>query len=174
MNSNEIIKQLGVNAKKASDQLAHINIDKKNKALENLKEDLKSLSPELIKVNKKDIDNANTMKLSSAMIDRLTLSDNRIGEMASNLNEIIKLKDPVGIVLSEWKRPNGLHIKKISVPIGVIGIIYESRLNVTVDASAIAVKAGNSVILRCGKDSFYSSQKLCIIINNAFSKASYR
>jgi len=83
----------------------------------------------------------------------------------------MKLKDPVGIVLSEWKRPNGLHIKKISVPIGVIGIIYESRPNVTIDASAIAVKAGNSVILRCGKDSFYSSQKLCIIINNAFSKA---
>ena len=85
--------------------------------------------------------------------------------LANCLDEIINLKDPVGIVLSEWNRPNGLNIKKVSVPLGVIGIIYESRPNVTVDASAIAIKAGNSVILRGGKDSFHSSQKLNEIIN---------
>ena len=111
------------------------------------------------------------MKLSSSLIDRLTLNEDRIDNMIRSLNEIINLKDPVGIVLSEWDRPNGLHIKKITVPIGVLGIIYESRPNVAVDASAIAIKAGNAVILRGGKDSFFSSQKLNEIINNAFSKA---
>ena len=91
--------------------------------------------------------------------------------MIKSLDEIIGLKDPVGIILSEWDRPNGLNIQKITVPLGVIGIIYESRPNVTVDASAIAVKAGNAVILRGGKDCFHSSQKLNKIINDAFSKA---
>jgi len=125
----------------------------------------------IISRTKKDLDNAHLMKLSSSMIDRLTLNEDRIDNMIKSLKEIINLKDPVGIILSEWDRPNGLHIKKITVPIGVIGIIYESRPNVTVDASAIAIKAGNAVILRGGKDSFHSSQKLNKIINNSFSKA---
>ena len=89
--------------------------------------------------------------------------------LANCLDEIINLKDPTGSVLSEWNRPNGLHIKKISVPLGVIGIIYESRPNVTVDASAIAIKAGNAVLLRGGKASFHSSQKLNEIINKSFA-----
>ena len=169
--SSSIIKQLGINAKNAASKLINIQAEKKNEALDYLKRDLKSLSSEIIKVNKKDINNAHAIKLSSAMIDRLTLNEEKINSMISSLEEIINLKDPVGIVLSEWSRPNGLNIQKITVPIGVIGIIYESRPNVTVDASAIAVKAGNAVILRGGKDSFHSSQKLGEIINNAFSKA---
>ena len=171
MNLNKIIKNIGINAKEASGKLANTNNEKKNEALDNLRQDLKLFSSELIKINKKDLDNAHLMKLSSSMIDRLTLNEDRIDNMIRSLKEIINLKDPVGIILSEWDRPNGLHIKKITVPIGVIGIIYESRPNVTVDASAIAIKAGNAVILRGGKDSFYSSQKLNKIINNAFSKA---
>ena len=91
--------------------------------------------------------------------------------MALGLDEIINLKDPVGKILSEWERPNGLKIKKISVPLGVIGIIYESRPNVTVDASAIAIKAGNAVILRGGKDSFHTSHKLSKLINDTFNNA---
>jgi len=169
--SSSRIKQLGINAKNAASKLTNIQSEKKNEALGYLKRDLKSLSSKIIKVNKKDIKNAHAMKLSSAMIDRLTLNEEKINSMISSLEEIINLKDPVGIVLSEWSRPNGLNIQKITVPIGVIGIIYESRPNVTVDASAIAVKAGNAVILRGGKDSFHSSQKLGEIINNAFSKA---
>ena len=169
--SSSRIKQLGINAKNAASKLTNIQAEIKNKALDYLKRDLKSLSSKIIKVNKKDIKNAHAMKLSSAMIDRLTLNEEKINSMISSLEEIINLKDPVGIVLSEWSRPNGLNIQKITVPIGVIGIIYESRPNVTVDASAIAVKAGNAVILRGGKDSFHSSQKLGEIINNAFSKA---
>jgi len=170
--SNSVIEKLGINAKIAAEKLSNTHNDKKNKALEYLKEDLKLLASELIKINKADIENAHSMKLSSAMIDRLTLNDQRIESMIASLDEIINLKDPVGIILSEWNRPNGLNIQKITVPLGVIGIIYESRPNVTVDASAIAVKAGNAVILRGGKDSFHSSQKLNKIINNAFSKAS--
>ena len=171
MNSVEIIKQLGINAKKAAAELANIHNEQKNEALYNLKEDLTKFSSEIIEINNKDIENAYAMKLSSALIDRLTLNEERINGMVNCLDEIINLKDPTGIVLSEWKRPNGLHIKKVSVPLGVIGIIYESRPNVSVDASAIAIKAGNSVILRGGKDSFYSSLKLNEIINKSFAKA---
>tara|TARA_B100001123_G_scaffold443925_1_gene591375 strand:- start:575 stop:1813 length:1239 start_codon:yes stop_codon:yes gene_type:complete len=166
-----MIQQIGINAKKASEKLANIDSNKKNNALNNLKKDLKLFASDLIKTNQKDIDNAHKIKLSSSMIERLTLNDQKIENMIRALEEIINLKDPVGIILSKWNRPNGLHIQKISVPIGVIGIIYESRPNVTVDASAIAIKAGNAVILRSGKDSFYSSQKLNKIINYAFSKA---
>ena len=171
MNSVEIIKQLGINAKKAAAELANTNNEQKNKALYNLKENLIKFSSEIIQINNKDIENAYAMKLSSALIDRLTLNEDRINGMVNCLDEIINLKDPTGIVLSEWDRPNGLHIQKVSVPLGVIGIIYESRPNVTVDASAIAIKAGNSVILRGGKDSFHSSLKLNEIINQSFSKA---
>ena len=171
MNSFETIKQLGINAKKAAAELANIRNEQKNNALFNLKEDLKNFSSEIIQINNKDIENAYAMKLSSALIDRLTLNEDRINSMVNCLDEIINLKDPTGIVLSEWDRPNGLHIQKVSVPLGVIGIIYESRPNVTVDASAIAIKAGNSVILRGGKDSFHSSQKLNEIINQSFAKA---
>jgi len=171
MNSVEIIKQLGVNAKRAATELANIHNKKKNNALNNLKGDLKKFSSEIIQINNKDVENAYTMKSSPAMIDRLTLNEDRINDMVNCLDKIINLKDPTGIVLSEWDRPNGLHIQKVSVPLGVIGFIYESRPNVTVDASAIAIKAGNSIILRGGKDCFHSSQKLNEIINKSFAKA---
>jgi len=134
MNTKNSIKDLGVRAKKAAGLLANISNDQKNKALNNLKKNLEFYSNELIEINKKDIDNAHTMKLSVAMIDRLTLNQDRIKGMMKSLDDIMNLQNPVGKILSEWERPNGLHIKKISVPLGVIGIIYESRPNVTVDA----------------------------------------
>ena len=171
MSSDISVKELGINAKIAASKLALIDNDKKNHALKLLIEALDSNFNELIDVNNKDVKNAHSMNLSSAMIDRLTLNKSRIDGMISSLNEIINLKDPVGNILSEWKRPNGLLIKKITVPIGVIGMIYESRPNVAVDASAIAIKAGNAIILRGGKDSFNSSQKLNEIINKCFLKA---
>jgi len=165
------ILNMGIQAKKAANLLANISGEKKNLALEELKKNLNIFSNEIIEVNKKDIENAHKMKLSSAIIDRLTLSSDRILGMIQSLDEIIKIKNPVGHLISEWDRPNGLHIQKISIPLGVIGIIYESRPNVTVDASAIAIKAGNAVILRGGKDSFFSSHKLNEIINLSFSSA---
>ena len=111
MNSFEIIKQLGINAKQASSELTNINNDQKNQALNNLCKSLKKFSSEIIEINNKDIQNAHNMKLSSALIDRLTLNKDRIDGMIQCLNEIIKLKDPTGVVLSEWRRPNGLLIK---------------------------------------------------------------
>tara|TARA_Y100000590_G_scaffold274881_1_gene308614 strand:- start:1257 stop:2510 length:1254 start_codon:yes stop_codon:yes gene_type:complete len=168
MNTKEIINKLGINAKKAAGKLTNTSSKSKNFALENLKKELDLNISEIIEVNNKDIENANLMNLSSAMIDRLTLTKDRILGIIKSLDDIINLNDPIGKVLSEWDRPNGLHIKKVSVPIGVIGLIYESRPNVTVDASAISIKAGNSIILRGGKDSFFSSKKLTEIINKVF------
>ena len=167
----ESIRTLGIKAKKAAYLLANISENRKNTALEELKKKLKISQNELIDINQKDIENASNINLSSAMIDRLTLTSERIEGMISNLDEIIKLKNPIGNIISEWTRPNGLHIQKRSVPLGVIGMIYESRPNVTVDASAIAIKAGNSIILRGGRDSYYSSHKLNDIINTSFLKA---
>ena len=167
----ESIKTLGIKAKNAAYLLANTSENRKNAALEELKKKLKISQNELIDINQKDIENASNINLSSAMIDRLTLTSERIEGMISNLDEIIKLKNPIGNIISEWTRPNGLHIQKRSVPLGVIGMIYESRPNVTVDASAIAIKAGNSIILRGGRDSYYSSHKLKDIINTSFLKA---
>ena len=167
----ESIRTLGIKAKKAAYLLANISENRKNTALKELKKNLKISQNELIDINQKDIENASNINLSSAMIDRLTLTSERIEGMISNLDEIIKLKNPIGNIISEWTRPNGLHIQKRSVPLGVIGMIYESRPNVTVDASAIAIKAGNSIILRGGRDSYYSSHKLNDIINTSFLKA---
>ena len=164
------IKLMGLKAKNAADLLGNISEDKKNEALEELKKNLKLSQNELIEINKKDIKNAVTANLSSSIIDRITLTSTRIESMILSLEEIINLKDPVGNIISEWTRPNGLHIQKISVPLGVIGMIYESRPNVTLDASAISIKAGNAIILRGGKDSYYSSHKLKEMISFSFTK----
>jgi glutamate-5-semialdehyde dehydrogenase len=167
----ENIIDLGIRAKKAANLLANISENKKNKAIDELAKNLNYYQSELIEINQKDIENASKINLSPEKIERLTLTPEIIQGMIAGLGEVIKLKDPVGNIIDEWVRPNGLNIKKISVPLGVIGIIYESRPNVTVDASAIAIKAGNSIILRGGKDSYHSSNKLKEIINLSFLKA---
>ena len=165
------INTLGEQAKKASNIIANISENKKNIALEELKKNINISKNKLIKINKKDIENASNAKLSPTIIDRLTLNSNRIDNIIASLEEIIKIKDPIGNIISEWVRPNGLHIQKLSIPLGVIGIIYESRPNVTIDASAISLKSGNAVILRGGRDSFFSSQALKEIINKSFLSA---
>ena len=171
MTDQNIILNIGVLAKKSASLLKKISSERKNLALHNLKKNLKKNTDEILAANSIDIKNAKLNNLSEAMIDRLTLNVDRINQMIVSLEEIIDLEDPIGKTISEWDRPNGLHIKKISTPLGVIGIIYESRPNVTVDASAVAMKAGNAVILRGGKDSFFSSYKLWQIINTSFEDA---
>ena len=171
MNEKEKILNLAIKAKKSSTLLPLLSSEKKNYALELLKKNLDVFIDEIITENVKDIKNAHKNNLSSALIDRLTLTKDRIKEIIKSLDEIIKLDDPIGNIISEWERPNGLHIQKISTPIGVIGFIYESRPNVTIDASAIAIKSSNAIILRGGKDSFNSSQKLNQIISLSFAKA---
>ena len=166
-NLKNLLFEIGEKAKAASYKLSNVDIKKRNEAIKNIATQIKNFSEDLINENLKDIDIAKKHKLANPLINRLTLDKSNIQNIANSLEEIVGLKNPIGKIISEWKRPNGLHIQKISVPIGVLGIIYESRPNVTVDAAAISIKSGNAVILRGGKDSFFTSKKFFEIINNA-------
>ena len=168
MTINEEIIEIGKKAKIASSKLSNINSKTKQIALKSAAKKIKENIKEIIKINLIDIQNAEENNLNSAIIDRLKLSDDRILGITNSLNEIADLPEPVGNIIDEWQRPNGLKIQKVSVPIGVIGIIYESRPNVTADASAIGIKSGNAVILRGGKDAYNTSYKIYEIINEAF------
>ena len=147
---NLYMKKIGEKAKLASLHLSSLNIDKRNSVLKQFNQYLKKNSHSILNANKKDISNARSKKIKNSMIDRLKLDNKKIMQIANSIDEIIKFKDPLGKILSFWKRPNGLIIKKISIPIGVIGVIYESRPNVTSDVSALCFKSGNTVILRGG------------------------
>ena len=129
-------------------------------------EALKKRSKELIRENAKDIAFAKKKGLSKAMIDRLTLNEKRVNEMAQGLIEVAALPDPVGEVLKMWQRPNGMTVGKMRVPIGVIGIIYESRPNVTADATSLCLKAGNAVILRGGSEAIHSNRAIVKILRD--------
>lgn len=148
---------LGVAARSASAELAMCSTELRNSALRSAAMALRSSTPEILDANQTDMLAAKTRGLSPAMLDRLMLDDERIEAMASGLESIIELPDPVGRILAEWDRPNGLNIQRVAVPLGVIGIIYESRPNVTADAAALCLKSGNAVILRGGSESFNSS-----------------
>ena len=167
---NIYMKKIGINAKIASINLSNININKRNSVLKQFSQYLKNNSQLIIKSNKKDIAKAKSKKISSSMISRLELNSKKIEQIRKSINEIIKFKDPLGKVLSSWKRPNGLAIKRISIPIGVIGVIYESRPNVTSDVSALCFKTGNVVILRGGSEAFYSNKILAKLFKKALKK----
>ena len=159
------------NAKKASLLLQSVPEKQVNKALLTMASLLTSEKENLQRANKKDLSAARKKGLSSAMIDRLTLSDKTIGSMVKGLKEVAKISSPVGTGYDERVRPNGLKISKIKVPIGVVGIIYESRPNVTVDAAAICLKSQNAVILRGGSESFHSNKALTALFKKAMTTA---
>jgi len=144
-------------AKKGARQIATVSSDRKNTVLRNMAAALKKKAGVLQKENKKDLAAAKKKGLSGAMIDRLTLTSRRIDEMAQGLVDIAALADPVGEIVKMWKRPNGMMIGKMRVPIGVIGIIYESRPNVTADATGLCLKSGNAVVLRGGSEAIHSN-----------------
>ena len=148
---------LGEAARAASAELAMCSTELRNSALRSAAMALRSSTRRILDANQADMLAARNRGLSPAMLDRLMLDDERIEAMASGLESIIELPDPVGKVLAEWDRPNGLNIQRVAVPLGVIGIIYESRPNVTADAAALCLKSGNAVILRGGSESFNSS-----------------
>ncbi|MCK5546164.1 MAG: glutamate-5-semialdehyde dehydrogenase [Rhodospirillaceae bacterium] len=152
-----LMKKIGENAKASLALLGASNASQRKQALELGAKALREQKGAIIAANKKDLDAANEKGLTPAMIDRLRLDDGRIEAMAKGLEDIAVLPDPVGRVLAEWERPNGLKIKRVAVPLGVIGVIYESRPNVTADAGALCLKAGNACILRGGSDSVNSS-----------------
>ena len=153
----DLISNIGKNAKSASRELAKLSTRKKNSILESMAESLEN-DRELIKQeNAKDLDNGYKNGLSSSLLDRLELTDNRINSMINGIYDVIALNDPVGEQISAWDRPNGLHIKKVRSPIGVICIIFESRPNVTCDAAVLCFKTSNAVILRGGKEAIFSN-----------------
>ncbi|MEK7713073.1 MAG: glutamate-5-semialdehyde dehydrogenase [Nitrospirota bacterium] len=154
-------------AKEGARLLAKASSKEKNNALLKMADALKKRKAELIKENKKDIAFAEKKGLSKAMIDRLALNDKRINEMAQGLIEVAALPDPVGEVIKMWQRPNGMVVGKMRVPIGVIGIIYESRPNVTADATSLCLKAGNAVILRGGSEAINSNKAIVKILRDA-------
>jgi len=153
-------------AKDGARAVARASSEQKNSALIKMAGALKKKSGELKKANKKDIDAARKKGLPGAMIDRLTLTDKRIDEMAQGLVEIAALPDPVGEITKMWQRPNGMMVGKMRVPIGVIGIIYESRPNVTADATGLCLKAGNAVVLRGGSEALHSNMAIASILRS--------
>ena len=160
-----LMSELGGAAVAAAANLALASTDQKNLALLAAAAAFRSRRGEILEANARDMSDALTKGLSPAMLDRLKLDEPRIAAMARGVEEIIALADPIGAVSAEWDRPNGLHIQRVRVPLGVIGIIYESRPNVTADAGSLCLKSGNAVILRGGSESQYSSRAIhaCLV-----------
>ena len=154
------VRKMARKAQEASRQLAQLSTAIKNKALLAMAEDLERNQERLIEENRRDLATGEKAHLSSSLIDRLRLTPSVIRGMAEGLREVARLPDPVGEVTKMWKRPNGLMVGRMRIPLGVIGIIYESRPNVTADASGLCLKSGNSVILRGGSEAFHSNQAI--------------
>nr|MBU1327960.1 glutamate-5-semialdehyde dehydrogenase [Candidatus Omnitrophota bacterium] len=157
-------------AKDASMKLANVSTKQKDGALFGMASALLKNTGYILSENSKDIILANKTGLSKALVDRLTLTEKRIKEMADSLKQVASLKDPVGKILRQWKRPNGLIIKKVSVPIGVIGIIYESRPNVTSDCAGLCLKSGNACVLRGGSETINSNLAIHKVITKGLGK----
>jgi len=159
-------------AKQASYKIATLNTQSKNQALEIIETELINSIEEIIAANKKDLDDPYNKDLHPTLKDRLMLNANRIESMASGIRKIISMKDPVGTILDGWQHPKGMRISKVMVPLGVIGIIYEARPNVTTDAVALAIKSGNALVLRGSRQAYYSNHKIMEVIYRAIAKTS--
>ena len=166
-NLEKDILQIGRQAKEASRYVSQLSTSSKNNILCSAAENLLKNKDTILKANELDI-KENKDKLNSATLDRLILDKKRIESISNGLEEISKLEDPVGKIIENWSRPNGLKIEKISIPLGVIGVIYESRPNVSADAAGLCLKSGNALILRGGSESFHSSSKIVEIINRSY------
>ncbi|MDX2500834.1 MAG: glutamate-5-semialdehyde dehydrogenase, partial [Deltaproteobacteria bacterium] len=165
----EIIAGMAKAARDAANKLGGVSSAQKNTALLAIAAGLEKEADFIQAENKKDLVKAEEVGLSGAMIDRLTIKDETIASMAAGLKDVADLNDPVGTMGPTWIRPNGLQVARMRIPLGVIGIIYESRPNVTVDAAGLCLKAGNAVILRGGSEAFFSNQALAAIIKKALS-----
>jgi glutamate-5-semialdehyde dehydrogenase len=153
---DETMRDIGAQARAAAHVLALAPAAQKNRALTAMAKAIRGARATILAANAEDVAEAKSAGTNAAFLDRLTLTPERIEAMAAGLTVVRKLKDPVGTVLASWRRPNGMRIQRVRVPIGVVGVIYESRPNVTADAGALCLKAGNAVILRGGSDSFRS------------------
>ncbi len=163
---NELVMEQARKAKKASRKLAALSTDTKNRALLAMADAVIARQDEIITANCLDLTAGKERGLSGALLDRLALNEKRIAAMAEGLRQIAALPDPVGKIMDGTRRPNGLEIQRVRVPFGVIGIIYESRPNVTADAAGLCIKSGNAVILRGGSEAIHSNTKLAKILSS--------
>ena len=165
------VEDKGCAAKSAARMLATAGTDAKNAALTAMADALEANRDAIIDANRRDLADAKDKGMTAHLIERLTLNAKRIGEMQAGLAQVAALPDPIGAALSGWRRPNGLQIAKTRVPLGVIGIIYESRPNVTVDAAALCLKSGNAALLRGGSEAVYSNIALADVLQDALETA---
>lgn len=156
----QVMIDIGRRARNAARTLAIVDSNSKTTAILSASKSIRRNATSILKANAKDVESGEKNGLSEAMLDRLRLDENRIEAIACGLEAVSQLPDPVGEVIAHWQRPNGLEIERVRTPLGVIGVIYESRPNVTADAGALCLKAGNAVILRGGSDSYYSSRAI--------------
>jgi glutamate-5-semialdehyde dehydrogenase len=158
-------------ARAASIDLARRSSGEKNAVLRKIADRIEAEAPKIQAENAKDLEYGREQGLSAAMIDRLTISDATIAAMANGLREVAELEDPVGAVTQTWNRPNGLQVSRMRIPLGVVGIIYESRPNVTIDAAGLCFKAGNAVVLRGGSEAIHSNQALAAVVSEVLRDA---
>ena len=166
----QIVLQLQ-RAREASHALALCSTERKNAALLSLAKALRANVPAILEANRKDLEVAKSSGREGAFLERLTLSESRVAAMAKSVEEVAALPDPVGEVIEEWDRPNGLHIQKVRVPLGVIAIVYESRPNVTIDAGVLTFKSGNAVVLRGGKEALAANTVLAKMLAHSLEDA---
>ena len=170
MSIESTIMEMAKEARAASMEIARCTSNKKDEALLKIADKIEAQATYIQEENHKDLVMAKEMGLSDAMMDRLTVTDATVTSMAKGLREVFQLNDPVGSTSKAWLRPNGLEISRMRIPLGVIGIIYESRPNVTIDAAGLCLKAGNAVILRGGSEALHSNQALASIISQALAE----
>ncbi len=170
MTKNLYMEQIGAKAKKASINLNNISHNKKKNVLKLFSKYLNTYSKSILKANRMDILKARSKKIKGSFIERLRLDNKKIQQIRNSVNEIIKFKNPLEKTLSSWRRPNGIIIKRVSIPIGVIGVVYESRPNVTSDVSALCFKTGNTVILRGGSEALNTNKVLSKLFRKALKK----
>jgi len=167
----QLVMQIAQRARAASLVLATASTASKNAALQRLAELLEKKAPDLLDANQRDLTSPTAASLAVAQRDRLTLTEKRLAQLAESVRQVIALPDPVGNVLEDFTRPNGLRLRKVRVPIGVIGIIYEARPNVTVDCAILCLKSGNAAILRGGSESFHTNTALAALVQEALAHA---
>lgn len=171
MSAHDEVRELGLAARAASRVLAGLRSETKDDALRAMAEALLAHADEILTANQADLAAARELELTPAMLKRLALTADKVAGMAAGLREVADLPDPVGAVVDGWRRPNGLDIRRVRVPLGVIGIIYESRPNVTADAAGLCLKSGNACILRGGKESIRSNQAIATVLQDAATAA---
>src|SRR5919201_2065886 len=171
MDVRQLVESKARAARTAAHALAVCSTRVKDEALAQMARALEEKSAALLEANRADLERARTKGLTRAFIDRLTLTEARIEEMANGLRQIAALPDPVGTVVESWRRPNGIEISRVRVPLGVIGFIYESRPNVTADAAGLCVKSGNAVVLRGGSEAIESNTLMAAVLGRVLEKA---